>query len=166
MLWTARLQEAWVPGYEAKRGQPRPAGQGRAGLAETGELPAGRLPPAAMQGTDTAVHSWAARRAGSLTRTLHSAGSVPRVKQLPLGVPRARLPGEASGPGRRAAQGPLGLSVPRKQEGMPSQETPPPPHTHTALPSQLLPPSQQAPGSPSSAWGTQRCRVTRVSLTT
>ena len=36
MPWTARLQEAWVPGYEAKGGQPRPAGQGRAGLAETG----------------------------------------------------------------------------------------------------------------------------------
>ena len=132
------------------------------------EPPAGRLPPAAMQGTGTAVHSWAARRAGSLTRTLHSAGSVPRVKQLPLGVPRARLPGEASGPGRRAAQGPLGLSVPRKQEAMPSQETPPT-HTHTQFPvSYFHHPSRPpaVPACPSRTWGTQRCRVTRVSPTT
>lgn len=148
MPWTARLQEAWVPGYKAKAGgQPCPAGQGRAGLAETRGAARGQAASSRCAGH---WHSGPLLgRPPARQPRIHppQCRVCARVRQLPLRAPCRRLPGEASGPGHRAAQGPLGLSVPRKREGMPSQENPPP-HTHTALPSQLPPPSQQAPGSP------------------
>lgn len=132
MPWTARLQEAWVPGYKAKAGgQPCPAGQGRAGLAETRGAARGQAASSRCAGH---WHSGPLLgRPPARQPRIHppQCRVCARVRQLPLRAPCRRLPGEASGPGHRAAQGPLGLSVPRKREGMPSQENPPPPYTHS-----------------------------------
>ena len=44
--WTAWLQEAWVPGYQAKEGQPHPAGpEGRTGRNQESRQWAGCIQP-------------------------------------------------------------------------------------------------------------------------
>ena len=144
--WTARLQEAWVPGYQAKGAQPHPAGrEGRTGRNQESCQRAGCVQPLCRALKHSGLLLGRPPGRQPHMHPLHSAGSLPRVKRLPLGAPCARPPSKASGPGGRAAQGPLGLSVPRKLEGCPAKRPPTHTHTHTHSPT---PPSQQAPGSP------------------
>lgn len=128
--WAARLQEAWVPGYQAKGGGPT-LQDGRAGLAETRGAARGQ----AVQPPCRALAHWPApgppTGQAASPGPLHSAGCLPRVKRLPPGVPCARLPSKGSGPG---AGLPLRLSVPRKLEGCPPSRDP----THTHSPSQSV----------------------------
>lgn len=133
----------WVPG---QRGRPHPTGrEGRTGRNQGSRPRAGC--PAAVQGTGALARSWATHRAGSLA--------------WPSPQCRVSAPSEEAAPRRALRQAPQqglrawGQGCPGAAEafcsqeagGMPPSRDPPHTHTHTALPSRLTPPSQQAPGS-------------------
>ena len=154
----------WVPG---QRGAAPPCRTGGQDWQKPGELPAGRLRPAAVQGTET---QWPAPGPPTGQAASHAPSPQRRVSaQSEAAAPGCALR-QAPQQGLRAwgqgCPGAAGAFCSQEAGGMPRQETPyTHTHTHTA---QLHHPSRPpaALACPSPSWGTQCCRVARVSPTT